>query len=235
MSQTTPIRVAILWHMHQPDYREPNSNRLSMPWARLHALKDYLDMPLRAGTFESLRLTFNLVPSLLDQLEAYTKGAVDRHLELSRMAADSLTPTQKAEILDTFFAGNPTHMINPYPRYKQLYGKAKQGSGTIVNQTSLFSSSEMRDLQVWSNLSWVDPFFRDEAPVRMLFAKERHFTEEDKHALLDWEIKLIARIVPVYRRLQEDGQIEVSFTPYYHPILPLLCDTNIAREALPSI
>ena len=235
MSQTTPIRVAILWHMHQPDYREPDSNRLSMPWVRLHALKDYLDMPLRAGTFESLRLTFNLVPSLLDQLEAYTKGAVDRHLELSRIAADSLNQAQKAEILDTFFAGNPAHMINPYPRYRQLYGKAKQGTGAIANQTALFSSSEIRDLQVWSNLSWVDPFFHDEAPVRMLLAKERHFTEDDKHALLDWEIKLIGRIVPVYRRLQEDGQIEISFTPYYHPILPLLCDTNIAREALPSI
>jgi alpha-amylase/alpha-mannosidase (GH57 family) len=235
VSQTTPIRVAILWHMHQPDYREPNSNRLSMPWVRLHALKDYLDMPLRAGTFESLRLTFNLVPSLLDQLEAYTRGAVDRHLELSRLPADSLNPAQKAEILDTFFAGNPVHMINPYPRYRQLYDKAKQGTGAIANQTALFSSSEIRDLQVWSNLSWVDPFFRDEAPVRMLFARERHFTEEDKQALLDWEIRLIGRIVPVYRRLQDDGQIEVSFTPYYHPILPLLCDTNIAREALPSI
>jgi alpha-amylase/alpha-mannosidase (GH57 family) len=220
--------------MHQPDYREPNSQRLSMPWVRLHALKDYLDMPLRAGSFDSLRLTFNLVPSLLDQLEAYTNGAVDRHLELSRLPADGLSPALKIEIIDSFFTGNPTHMINAYPRYQQLYAKAK-GGGSDSNLASLFSSSEIRDLQVWSNLSWIDPYFHDESPVRNLLAKERYFTEEDKQALLDWQIRLIGRIVPVYRQLMESGQIEVSFTPYYHPILPLLCDSDIAREALPSV
>lgn len=234
VNQQSPIRIAILWHMHQPDYREPQGNRLSMPWVRLHALKDYLDMPLRAGSFDSLRLTFNLVPSLLDQLEAYTHGATDRHLELSRLPADTLSQANKIEIVESFFAGNPTHMINAFPRYRQLYAKAKSG-GTGANLASLFSSSEIRDLQVWSNLSWVDPYFHDESPIKHLIAKERHFTEDDKHALLEWEIKLIARIVPVYRQLMEAGKIEVSFTPYYHPILPLLCDTDIAHEALPSI
>ena len=220
--------------MHQPDYREPHGNRLSMPWVRLHALKDYLDMPLRAGAFDSLRLTFNLVPSLLDQLDAYVNGATDRHLELSRMPAESLSPSAKVEIVESFFVGNPTHMINAFPRYRQLFAKAKNG-GHGANLASLFSSSEIRDLQVWSNLSWVDPLFHDEAPIRNLIAKERHFTEEEKQSLLDWEIKLIARIVPVYRQLQNENRIEVSFTPYYHPILPLLCDTDIAREALPSL
>lgn len=206
-----------------------------MPWVRLHALKDYLDMPLRAGSFDSLRVTFNLVPSLLDQLEAYTKGATDRHLELSRLSADALNPSTKLEIIESFFAGNPIHMIEPYPRYRQLYAKARQSAGAGANLATLFSSSEMRDLQVWSNLVWINPYFRDESPVRVLFAKERYFTEEDKQALLDWQIRLIGRIVPVYRQLMEAGRIEISFTPYCHPILPLLCDTNIAREALPSI
>jgi alpha-amylase/alpha-mannosidase (GH57 family) len=220
--------------MHQPDYREPGANRLSMPWVRLHALKDYLDMPLRAGSFESLRLTFNLVPSLLDQLEAYSNGATDRHLELSRTPADSLSHAARIEILESFFAGNPTHMINAFPRYRQLHAKAKTGGGG-ANLASLFSSSEIRDLQVWSNLAWVDPIFHDESIIRNLIAKERYFTEEEKQSFLDWQIKLIGRIVQVYRQLMQDGKIEVSFTPYYHPILPLLCDTDIAHEALPSL
>ncbi len=234
--QDTPVRVAILWHMHQPNYREPGLNRLSMPWVRLHALKDYLDMPLLAASFEKVKVTFNLVPSLLDQIDLYLNGATDRHLELSRMSAEELSPGLKLEILETFFTANPTHMIQPHLRYWDLYNKARRGGNGQANiLASLFSSAEIRDLQVWSNLAWIDPMFRSEEPVKSLFAKEKQFTEEDKHRLLDWELSLMARIVPTYRRLREEGRIEVSFTPYYHPILPLLCDTDVAREALPEI
>jgi len=221
--------------MHQPDYREPNSKRLAMPWVRLHAIKDYLDMPLTAAAHESIKVTFNLVPSLLDQLQLYLDGGTDRHLELSRLDAQSLDSGLRLEILDTFFMGYPSSLIKPYSRYLQLHTKCVSGRGRRDRLPSLFSSAEIRDLQVWSNLSWVDPLFRDQEPVKTLYAKERHFTEEDKHALLDWQMQLIGRIVGEYRRLVDEGRIEVSFTPYYHPILPLLCDTNLALEALPSL
>jgi len=235
VAKSPPLKVAILWHMHQPVYREPNSNRLAMPWVRLHALKDYLDMPLNAAKYESTKVTFNLVPSLLDQLNLYLEGGTDRLLELSRIEAQALDSAQRLEILDTFFTGNPSSMIHPFRRYRELYSKwqtSRQNRGRLA---SLFSTSEIRDLQVWSNLSWVDPLFRNEEPVKYLYDKERHFTEDDKSSLLDWEIELIGRIVPTYRRLLEEKRIEISFTPYYHPILPLLCDTNVAQEALPSI
>jgi len=221
--------------MHQPNYREPHSDRLSMPWVRLHALKDYLDMPLAAAKFENVRVTFNLVPSLLDQLELYLDGGTDRHLELSRAAVEQLPPHLRLELLESFFLANPSQMIEPYPRYRALYKKYKSGAGDRETLASLFSSAEIRDLQVWSNLAWVDPRFRDEEPVASLLARGRHFEEAEKQALLDWQRKLIGRILPTYKRLQQEGKIEVSFTPYYHPILPLLCDTNIATEALPSI
>lgn len=221
--------------MHQPDYREPGSRRLSMPWVRLHALKDYLDMPLRAAEREGVRATFNLVPSLLDQLELYCNGGVDRHLELSRLRPEELAPEIKREVLATFFTANPARMILPYPRYRELYTKSISAADEAATLVSLFSSEEMRDLQVWSNLVWIDPLFRDEEPVRGLFARARQFTEEQKQSLLDWQIKLIARIVPTYQKLAADNRLEVSFTPYYHPILPLLCDTDVAREALPSV
>jgi len=221
--------------MHQPDYREPNSKRLSMPWVRLHALKDYLDMPLRAAERVGVRATFNLVPSLLDQLELYCNGGVDRHLELSRLRPEELAPEIKREILGTFFTANPARMILPYPRYRELYTKGASAADEPATLVSLFSSEEMRDLQVWSNLVWIDPLFRDEEPVRGLFARARQFTEEQKQSLLDWQIELLARIVPTYQKLAADNRLEVSFTPYYHPILPLLCDTDVAREALPSV
>ncbi len=221
--------------MHQPNYREPNSRRLAMPWVRLHAIKDYLDMPLLAERYEKVKVTFNLVPSLLDQLDLYLDGGSDRHLELTRLRADDLDVAAKLEIIGSFFTANPAQMIGPHPRYKELYDKARQNTIHGTNLAALYSSSEIRDLQVWSNLAWVDPEFRREPVIKGLFAKGRHFTEEDKQALLDWQLKLISRIVPTYRRLADEGRIEVSFTPYYHPILPLLCDTSAALEALPSM
>jgi len=221
--------------MHQPNYREPHADRMAMPWVRLHATKDYLDMPLRAAAHEGIRVTFNLVPSLLDQLELYLNGGTDRHLELSRRSVDKLSDEDKQELLSTFFSCNPSQMITPYGRYRELYDKYQSGRDRRDILVRLFSSGELRDLQVWSNLAWVDPLFRDEQPIKSLLAQGRHFTSEHKHALLDWQIELIRRIVPTYRKLQEEGRIEVSFTPYYHPILPLLCNTDIATEALPSL
>ena len=231
----TPLKVAILWHMHQPNYREPHSNRLAMPWVRFHALKDYLDMPLLAASFDRIRVTFNLVPSLLDQIEMYVNGAIDRHLELSRIRAEDLTPGLKVEILETFFSANPDHLIKPFHRYWELYNKALREDANRQVIASFFSSAEMRDLQVWSNLAWVDPMFRSDPVIKDLFARDKQYSEEEKHRLLDWQIGHMKRIIPTYRTLLEEGKIDISFTPYFHPILPLLCDTEIAREALPDI
>lgn len=229
-----PLKVAILWHMHQPNYQEPHSKRMVLPWVRFHATKDYLDMPLVAREYDNVKVTFNLVPSLIDQFQLYLDGGTDRHLELSRIRAEDLSDKQKREILDSFFSCHAAHMIDPYDRYRELYRKVKNNFGDPI-LPALFTSEEMRDLQVWSNLTWVDPVFRNEEPVRSLFGKEKHFTQEEKHALLDWQLTLIARIVPTYKELFEHGKIDISFTPYYHPILPLLCDSASALEAVPGI
>ena len=204
---------------------------MAMPWVRLHALKDYLDMPLLAARHEHVKVSFNLVPSLLDQLQLYLEGGSDRFLDLARIDAARLSSADKAEILDSLFCGNPNELIEPYPRYRELYRKAGSGTGDVRSE---FSTDDYRDIQVWSNLSWVDPIFRDEEPVRSLLAKGGNFTEEEKTSLLDWELNLIARIIPTYRELYQAGKIDLSFTPYYHPILPLLCDTDIALEAMPG-
>jgi len=235
MAETTKLKVAILWHMHQPYYFNPQSDRFEMPWVRFHGLKDYLDMPLLAAENDKIKVTFNLVPSLLDQIDLYGEGKSDRHLELSRIPALNLSFEQKREILATFFSAHYQNMIDPYIRYRQLFRKKDSCGSDLDLAVEIFSSSEFRDLQVWSNLVWIDPIFRIEQPVRALFEKGRDFTEDDKVALLRFQVSHLKRIIPTYQRLYKEKRIDVSFTPYYHPILPLLVDTDSAREAIPEI
>lgn len=234
MSRSKSVKLAILWHLHQPDYRNPLTKSLELPWVRLHATKDYLDMPLLATKYENVKVTFNLVPSLLDQLELYLQGGTDPHLELSRLKADSLTSNQKKEILSTFFPAAASTMIEPHPRFKELYDKFADNQ-RINKSINLISSDELRDLQVWSNLVWVDPIFKNDDPIKSLLKKQLLFSEDDKNALLSWQLDTIAKIIPTYQDLLNKNKIDVSFSPYYHPILPLLYDSNSAQESLPNI
>jgi alpha-amylase/alpha-mannosidase (GH57 family) len=234
MPESKKLKVAILWHMHQPFYLHPETGKFTMPWVRLHGLKDYLDMPLMAAR-HGVKVTFNLVPSLLDQIEMYCQGYTDRHLELTSIPARELSPEEKREILRSFFSAHHATMIEPYFRYQQLYRKNENCGKNIDLAVEIFSTAEWRDLQVWANLAWIDPLFREEDPVRELFAKGRDFTEEEKGQLIDYQIGLLKKIIPTYRQLFLDGQINVAFTPYYHPILPLLIDTNVAQETAADI
>lgn len=231
---TRPIKLALLWHMHQPNYQKPGSDSMVLPWVRLHGTKDYLDMLQAATAEEGIRVTFNLVPSLIEQFKLYAEGATDPHLQLSRAEVEDLSDDDKGVILDTFFSAHVANMIEPYPRYNQLYRKARPTTGSRAFP-ALFSREEIQDLQVWSNLVWVDPTFRYEEPIRELLAQGRQFSREQKHALLDWQLDHLSKIVPAYKKAFADDRIEISFTPYYHPILPLLCDSQAALESTPQM
>jgi len=230
------LKVAFLWHMHQPYYGDPQTGVMFLPWVRLHCLKDYYDLPARVGKFDRLKMTFNLVPSLIEQIDLYVeRKTTDRHLELSVKPANLLTKEEKAEIFRTFFAANPNNMIEPYPYYRRLYKKLIDCGMDADLATRTATIQEIRDLTVWSNLVWIDPIFREQPPFKQLFDKGEKYTEEDKQELVEAQFKIMSAIIPNYRTLMEGGKIEVSFSPYFHPILPLLCDTESAREALPSI
>ena len=234
MPEMNKLRVAFLWHMHQPFYLDPDNRKFMMPWARLHGLKDYLDMPLLAAR-HNIKATFNLVPSLLDQIELYGRGYTDRHLELSRIPARELSLENRKDILTGFFVAHYPTMIEPNPRYNQLFRKQESCGADLNLAVDIFSTSEWRDLQVWSNLTWIDPMFREDEPVKELLRKGRDFSEEEKASLLDYEIELLRKIIPTYQQLFREKKIDISFTPYYHPILPLLIDSNVAREAIADI
>jgi alpha-amylase/alpha-mannosidase (GH57 family) len=229
------LHVAFLWHMHQPYYREVDTGRCQMPWTRLHATKDYLFLPALLREYPGLKATFNLVPSLLKQVQLYGRGASDDALDLSRKPAAELTHADKIALLHSFFMANPEHMIQPYPEYADLWTR-RGGSlkdEDLESRLPLFSTGDFLDLQTWYNLTWTDPLLRAQVPELLgLVQKGKGFTEAEKALVLDVHDRSLRRVIPLYRELQEQGQIELTTTPFYHPILPLLCDTESAREAL---
>ncbi len=233
-----PLTVALLWHQHQPYYRQ--GGRFLLPWTRLHATKDYLDIITAAERFATIRQTVNVVPSLLVQLVDYVdNGATDPQLELSRRPAAELGVEEQVEILRDFFLCNAERMILPYPRYRELYEQGARGDRDdpvrLRHAAASFSHQDWRDLQTWYNLTWIGPYSREREPFRSLLAKGRDFTEEEKHALLDASIGILREVIPTYRRLMDEGRIELSVTPFYHPILPILCDSFSALEAMPTM
>src|SRR3989338_3310469 len=234
-----PLCVAFLWHMHQPCYRDLATGSCSMPWVRLHAAKDYVDMVERLDAFPNIRQTVNVVPSLLDQLDAYLPPAngSDTFLELSRKAAGELSSDEQRFLLRWFFMANLERMIQPVPRYHDLLAKR----GLHVQEErwpsihARFRTQDYLDLQVWFKLAWSDPWIRRRDPeLGRLEAKGQQFTEAEKHLVLDRQLALIARVVPAYRAAAGRGQVEITTSPYYHPILPLLCDTRSASTGLPG-
>ena len=238
MKQEYPLYICLIWHMHQPYYRRLDTGEHLMPWVRLHATKDYLDMPLLVEECPGMKACFNMVPSLLEQLEDFCQSSVkERTLDLSRKPADSLSGKEKRSLIQNFFHCHHDRMIAPFPRYEELYNMRgwAQSSKEIERAIRYFSNEDIRDLQVWFNLAWIDPLLRDKnAYLSSLVNKGRGFTEEEKKRLLDIRRELIGEIIPTYRRLQEEGLIEISVSPFYHPILPLVYDTNFASRTHPD-
>src|SRR5689334_9068698 len=231
------IALAFLWHQHQPYYPDDVSGENPMPWVRLHGVKDYYGMALHLLEFPEMRCTINLVPSLLLQLEAYTeRGATDRFLTVSRRPADGLAEDDCLFLLDNFFMANPAQMVRPYPRYLELYQRRNPGRNTAREALRRFTERDFRDLQVWFNLTWVHPlaFERDEG-LRALRAKGRNFTEDEKNGLLDKHLDILREVIPLHKKLAASGQVELTTTPFFHPILPLLLDKKLAREAMPDV
>jgi alpha-amylase/alpha-mannosidase (GH57 family) len=231
------IALAFLWHQHQPYYPDDVAGENPMPWVRLHGVKDYYGMALHLLESPEMRCTINLVPSLLLQLLAYAeRGASDRFLDVARVPADGLSEDDCLFLLDHFFMANPDTMIRPFPRYAELHLRRAQGRNSARETLRRFRERDYRDLQVWFNLAWIHPlaFERDEH-LRDLLGKGRNFTEADKQAVLDKQFAILRQVLPLHRQLAERGQVELTTTPYFHPILPLLFDKKLAREALPDV
>ncbi len=232
------INLCFLWHMHQPFYKDLVSGEYRLPWTRMHALKDYYGMVKILEEFPSVRQTFNLVPSMMVQVEEYASGeANDPFLKLALKPSEKLTQEEQAFILKNFFMANPSRMIYRYPRYGELYTAYQaQKSAPGGDGRGIFGAQEFRDLQVLSQVAWFDEEFLDkDQEVVALVAKGRNYSLEDQALMGRKQQEICAQVIPQYRKLAASGQIEISTTPFYHPILPLLCDSNIAAISHPHV
>jgi alpha-amylase/alpha-mannosidase (GH57 family) len=235
-----PLYVAFIWHQHQPLYKSPgidsqsSSQKYRLPWVRLHGTKDYLDLVLMLEQFPKLHQTVNLVPSLILQIEDYIAGtAFDPYLTASLTPVEQLTPEQKQFIVEHFFDANHHTLIDPHPRYAQLYyQRQEKGQGWCLENWQL---ADYGDLLAWHNLAWIDPLFWDDPEIAVWLQQGRDFSLSDRQRIYSKQREILARIIPQHRKMQETGQLEVTTTPYTHPILPLLADTNSGRVAVPQM
>ncbi|KAF0108547.1 MAG: putative glycosidase [Anaerolineaceae bacterium] len=230
------LYLNILWHQHQPFYAVDQATGLvSAPWVRFHAAKDYVDMAQMLQAYPDIHVTFNLTPSLIQQIDAFNDGQRDKVWAVTLIPAGQLTDEDKTYILQRFFDVNG-RIIEKFPRYvelQQMRGGADEAS--ISAAVASWSVQDFLDLQVLFNLAWTDPNYLAGEPLASLVAKGSGFTEQDKQTVLDKHAELMAQVIPVHKAMQDSGQIEVTFTPYAHPILPLLIDTNLASQAVPDI
>jgi alpha-amylase/alpha-mannosidase (GH57 family) len=233
------VRLAFLWHMHQPLYREPVTGEYLLPWVRLHATRAYHDMAWMLERHPAIRCTVNFTPVLLEQLEDYVEGrAHDRWQELTARPAADLTLDQRVAILRSFFMVGWEQNVQPLPRYWEILQKRGRDLRhvDVARLARDFTPRELTDLQVLFNLAWCGfGALADDEGLRSLKEKGGDFDQADVEYVLGAQRRILAGILPRWRRLAERGQVELSSTPYFHPILPLLCDTDSALRALPGL
>lgn len=229
-----PLYVAFIWHQHQPLYKSRLAGEYRLPWVRLHGTKDYLDLVLMLERYPKLHQTVNLVPSLMMQIEDYVAGtAFDPYLSLALMPTEMLDRQQRQFIIEHFFDANYRTLIAPHPRYAQLYDQRQdKGRDWCLEYWKL---QDYGDLLAWHNLAWIDPLFWHDPEIACWLEQGKGFNLSDRQRIYSKQREILSRIIPQHRLMQESGQLEVTTTPYTHPILPLIADTNAGRVAVPNM
>lgn len=230
--------VVFLWHMHQPYYVNPVTRTAMMPWVRLHSVKGYLDMISIIEDYPGVRANFNLTPVLLMQIKELLDGEVrDLWLEWARRPAADLSEEEKFSVLENFFKINWDNLIKPFPRYFELLNKRGLTfyRDEVRRGLRYFTAQEFLDLQVWFNLAWCGyTAFRIFPELAELRKKGAHFTEEEKIRVLEIHREIMALVLKKYAEAEQRGQVELTTTPFFHPILPLVYDSQFAERCLPG-
>ena len=242
MTEPKRLDLVICWHMHQPDYRDHTTGEFALPWTYLHAIKDYTDMAWYLEHLPGAQAVFNFVPILLDQLEDYAdqfatenfRDPLLRFFAMPDLAA--LTMTDKVLLIESCFRCNQATMIDAYPVYRRLQLTAEQVAGDDEANLIYLSPQYFADLLMWYHLTWLgETVRRQDARIPLWLTQGKGFSLDDRRALLEILGKLIANLIPRYRALQEAGRIELSTTPHYHPLAPLLLDFASARDSWPDV
>lgn len=233
------LKLAILWHQHQPYYKNLSDNSYLLPWVRLHGIKDYYGMVQILREFPKIRQNFNLVPSLLLQLQDYaSEQAKETMLDLSLLPATKLKEADKSYLLRYFFYANKENVIDRFPRYRELFEKrGLRGTAEDMERArARFTTQDYLDLQVLQKLAWMEEEYLEHDPdVVHLVEKGQNYDEKDKVILRAKELEVLRMIIPEYQDAKNRGQVELSTTPFFHPILPLVVSSRIAKESQPNI
>ena len=230
------LRVVLLWHQHQPFYKNLVTGEYRLPWVRLHALKDYYGMVKLLDEFPQVHQNFNLVPSLITQIQDYVAGtAQDPFLYVAARPAKDLSLEERRFALQYLFQSNPQNLIGRYPRYRELWERFRSAGDSPERAEKYFLSQDFTDLQVLSQIAWFDEFFLQDREIGELVRKERNYSLEDQRFVIKRERELVGQVLPAHAAAAQKGSIEISTSPFYHPILPLLCDTNIGAVSSPGL
>ena len=235
------LDLVFLWHMHQPDYRAPEDGDYVLPWAYLHAIKDYTDMAAHLERHPAVRAVVNFVPVLLDQLEDYAQQIQHGPLRdpLLRLLVhehiEQLTLEDKRAAIASCFRANHSRTIEPFPPYRRLHALQEIATAEGDSALAWLSGDYFADLVTWYHLAWTGETERRRNPLlASLMSKGEGYTLSERRALLAAIGAMITSLVPRYRALAERGQIELSCSPEAHPIAPLLLSFGSVREAMPE-
>jgi alpha-amylase/alpha-mannosidase (GH57 family) len=244
MNLDTRLPVVLLWHMHQPNYRDAQSGEYLLPWTYLHAIKDYVDMAGHLEANPAARAVVNFTPVLIEQLQELAASTA-AHLQHGSHLPDAvlrvlaaLPLPQAAEprlaLLNACLRAHKVNLIERFPPYQAL---AELAPGFASTENVGYASDQyLRDLGVWFHIAWLgETVKRGDLRVAALIAHERNYTAQHCRSLLELISELLNGVLPRYRALAERGQVELSVTPYAHPLMPLLIDFRSARESQPEV
>lgn len=240
-----PLNVVFCWHMHQPEYRDVISHQYHQPWTYLHAIKDYVDMAAHLDAQSEARAVVNFTPTLLEQLQDYAKqireylhsdiALSDPMLKALMCDSHPLDPDYRLKLIANCLRANKERLIDRFPPFLRLYEMAHWLQNNPTGQ-SYIADHFLSDLLVWYHLAWIGETVRREHPLVLeLMQKEQGYTAADRRSLLTLIYELTSSVIPRFKALQQEGKVELSVTPYAHPIVPLLLDLNSAREAMPDV
>src|ERR1700693_5194694 len=230
------LRLILLWHQHQPFYKDLVTGEYRLPWVRLHGLKDYYGMVKLLDEFPNVHQNFNLVPSLITQIQDYVAGtAQDPFLSVAAKPAKDLTQKERQFALQYLFQANHANVIGRYPRYVELLERFSEHGYSAEKAEKYFETQHFTDLQVLSQIAWFDEFFLEEKDIAVLIKKERNYSLDDQRFVIARERELLGKVLPAHAEAVRNGRIEISTSAFYHLILPLVCDTNVGAVSTPGL
>ena len=250
--ESLPLKIVLCWHMHQPYYLDPYTDRYILPWTYLHAIKDYVDMAWYLENIDGARAVVNFTPTLIEQIEDYasdiggftsiwsrrsfTKGGQLKDPLLSALVATGVPDTDTAvDVMHACLKANQQRLIDRYEPYSKL---AEFARWLVKHPENIeyIRHNFISDLVVWYHIAWFgETIKRESCLLKYLIAKKNNFSYRDRFSLLKLIGKTIRRLVPRYKKLHQKGRVELSVTPYGHPIMPLLLDMRSASEAWPEV